>query len=134
MYFYNIGYSTCEESYYRQVSHNDRFTHKQLQAMITKCLLTAVKPVAKPHSKYAHQRHPSFEDLMGSEELFWHEMFALGFSPVSFEEEVSVFGWASPLGGKDNWENHSGDTTKQIVKDIKRAYATWRKGRKCTKK
>ncbi len=93
-YLYDIGYGTHEESEYIQWRHDEKFTIAQLKEIVTDALCAALLAKRDPASAYSHERHPTFQDLMGSD-TFISALVARGFSRVDFEASFYVFGWAA---------------------------------------
>ena len=124
MYIYNVGYGTCEESEFWQLLHEKKFTAKQLNKIIEDCILEVLVQIADPTSEYEHLRSPSFQHIMNDrdrsdkyENRFLKAMEDQGFQKIKFEQEWSVFGWASALD-KDDWKGHTDKDQKALTNRI----------------
>lgn len=136
MYFYNIGYHSCEESSYREFVHEKKFSKGELFDIVEDCLYTCLKIEAREkeelRGKYAteedsfiYDRSPSLQDILGATNdrgyVFVEEMGKRGFRRVEYEQNLSLFGWASSLDPQD-WDGHTDEDTREMITRLKERY------------
>ena len=114
-YIYNIGYHSYEESEYTQLSHSKKYTLRDIQKIMNKASIKAIKKMKKSDKHfYIH----NFQDI-------YFEVIALlisdyGFEKLSFEVNWDCFGWAS-IFSEDDWEIARDKNLKELTKAIKNA-------------
>lgn len=131
MFFYNVGYGTCEESEYWQFTHKGLYTEAELEQIVQDCMLEVLVKAAKPKAKWSHQRSPKIQDVMGDshgirkngellriENRFLMAMERRGFKQVKFDRTISLFGWASCLDPKD-WRSYTCPEQRKFVKTLR---------------
>jgi len=128
LYLYNIGYGTCEESADWQYYHREKYTEEQLTQIVEDCLLVVLLEKKKPFSKWEHQQHPSFQDLMG-EEAFHKELQKRGFQHIRFESHFYCFGWMQ-ADVPDSWDGHSSNEDKALAERLKKRWEEARHGKR----
>jgi hypothetical protein len=127
MPIYEVGYSTCEESEYLQLHHEQTFTPKQLQDIVQDCMVAVLKKIVRPKSAYKHSRSPSVQDVFGEfdrkhERVFFrHELEKRGFTKIKVEAGAYLFGWASAIDHKD-WDGNTSENHKKSVKGIRKKF------------
>jgi hypothetical protein len=137
MYFYDIGYGTCEESQYWQFFHSEKFTEEELCNKIKQCfevvldntkfVLETDKHGYKDYTGYLkaksgeeeilsvyEDRGPSIQNIMMSTRF--HEALAdAGFVKIKFEAHLSLFGW-SHTADERSFSDYTGDVSKEVLK------------------
>lgn len=137
MYFYEIGYGTCEESQYWHFYHAEKFTEEELRNKIKQCfevvldntkfVLETDKHGYKDYTGYLKTKSgeeeilsvyedegPSIQDFMMSTRF--HEALAdAGFVKMKFEAHLSLFGWAR-TADESSFSGYTGDGTKETLK------------------
>ena len=135
-YLYNIGYYSCEESRYRQYFHEQKFSNKELNALIADCLEDVLKGVLRRGAPQGI----TFQSLMEMDQIWIkkrkeyvlvHPSFEValrqrGFRPAKFTAEFRIFGWASSveLGG---WSSYTDDQEVKLQEHLKAVYDEWMK-------
>lgn len=124
MYTYKIGYTSCEESYYLELTHEQKFAEEELADMIADAML----PRYLEHLKYQEQRtkehDPTTRDWVHHAQLgslmfgrgFEEALGKMGFKRIEYDRVLTIWGWTSvsktphSIGGGDVEE-----TEKRII-------------------
>ena len=111
MYFYRIGYHSCEDSSYSILYHEKKFTHDEIGHMIAEIVKEMYPTTAYKH-KWGDNVEISdqFEMFictfkLENKSVAEHLVEKYGFNFVKFEEEWSAFGWAS-VTDKEDWRSY----------------------------
>jgi len=115
MYLYKIGYTSCEENGFWDLSHTEKFTQDDLTNMIAEAIV-ALKPEINNEYDYTKDLQEYFEHYEGDTIASWL-IKNKGFKAVDFQEVWSGFGWASVFDIKD-WDEYRHDTDKDLVKKV----------------
>ena len=111
-YFYSIGYYSCEESRYEQLSHTKKFSHQQITKMIAEGCI-ALWP------KREHVDALKFQDLMSDFDKMDIIAWLIknkGFKKVK-QTTWSCFGWADVMN-KGSWEEERGELDDDLCDAI----------------
>lgn len=105
-YIYSLGYSSYEESFYKQFSHEQKFSQQEFDKIIIDLSVTILK-----------ERK---EDLISFQHIFFEVIEKLkekGFKELKFTAKFNVFGWANLLDPND-WKSDREKQLNQITKEI----------------
>jgi hypothetical protein len=124
VYLYNIGYGTCEESSYKQYSHEKKFSEQELRDIVKECIIAVIEHYAGRFGKggyhetcfHVSDSGPQFDEIM-NEPMFEELLIERGFNPSKFEARFDTFGWASAMDDTD-WEGHTGEEDKKLQHEI----------------
>ena len=135
MYCYKIGYGSYEESSYKELEHEEKFTDKQITKMIGEAIIDLWDDRWKDQHEYVEKEKAEFvEKYIGCEyeEGFFHELMTIeyffeneniwnwlienkGFKKIIYEVDWSIFGWEN-LAEKDSWESDRGEC--KVIRDM----------------
>ncbi|VVB76342.1 Uncharacterised protein [Candidatus Tiddalikarchaeum anstoanum] len=109
MNFYDIGYSTYEESEYKQLVHKVKYTQDEFENIITTIIADILK-------------NDSTKDEESFQNIFYNVVEELvknyGFKKLDFAARIDFFGWARILDETD-WKGQRGNVLEKLTKDIK---------------
>ena len=94
MYYYQVGYGTCEESHFITVASEKKLSEAELDELFLGALLQVRPKVKNSDSDFERDKNPSFQHLIDSE-YFIPALKDAGLTPVEYEQKSSVFGWAA---------------------------------------
>jgi hypothetical protein len=111
MYNYKIGYYSCEESEYFELSHKKKFSNEEITEMIA----TICRDLIEEEKKDEISLKPSFQYMV--EEVKEGLIAKYNFEEVKYEVNWSVFGWADLLDEND-WKEESDETLVGLRKRL----------------
>lgn len=107
MYNYKIGYNTMEESSFGEYQHKQRFTKDQLMVIIEDALYSAYNPDV--------QFKGNIGEIMN--DLNFHKfLLSKGFTPLKYENHVTLFGWNSVDADDGIWEVSSNSERDMLIR------------------
>ena len=116
MYLYKIGYTSCEESGFWDLWHEQKFTQDDLTNMIAEAIIALKPQIHKDDEEYTDNLQEYFEHYKRENIASWL-IENKGFKSVDFQEIWSAFGWASVFDIND-WESYRDETDKKLVAKI----------------
>ncbi|VVB81324.1 Uncharacterised protein [uncultured archaeon] len=93
-YLYSVGYHTYEESDYRQLCHERKFSQQEFEDIVTRTTAKIIK-------EYSKSERITFQDVLWS---VVKELEKDGFQQASFAGKFHVFGWAD-IRDKKDWKS-----------------------------
>jgi hypothetical protein len=140
MYYYDIGYGTCEESSFVTLTHEKKVTQDDLHQMIKKICIELYQEFhtdsdqftddgEKWHSLEKMFDHCTFQDLWNTHRFPRDEdqvsivdklIKDYGFQRIKYEAEIAYFGWASL--DKVDWTGHTDELTQDLQKAVIEVY------------
>jgi len=142
MYIYNVGYGTYEESSYTQFISARQLDKSELSSVVEDCLFECLKFTIKKDISFQQQNpdpdpyyhrdtitadntkitSPTMQDLFYTYdekhgEIFKSEMAKRDLKPVEFEQNFSVFGWASSVDST-SWGDQSDDESRSLANKL----------------
>jgi hypothetical protein len=116
-FFYNIGYTTCEESCTIHCMHEEVFSEDELFQIVEDCVYDILVEHKNPGGA-------NFEDIVHKHGPSGYSPFvkaleSRGFTVPRPAKEAFVFGWASCTDPND-WSGHTYDRHKQMQANLAR--------------
>lgn len=110
MYTYKIGYNTMEESSFMEYKHEQQFTHDQLMDIIEEALCST-------YNADTHFRG-NIAEIMDDPDFDKH-LLSKGFIHLTYENNVTLFGWNNIDADDGIWDGPTPDKEKDMIIRIK---------------
>jgi hypothetical protein len=137
MYCYKIGYNSYEESNYKELEHEEKFTDKQITEMVGEAIIDLWDDRWEDQYAWVEKEKKEFKEKYENceyEEDFFYELMVIedffedtsniwnwlienkGFKKITYTVDWSIFGWDN-LAKRDSWKNEKGKHSK-VIRDM----------------
>ena len=128
MFFYKIGYGTCEESSFFEFSSPNKLSREELVNLFLeaakKTYLELLFERDRVNKEYVQHNTKDAGELTEERPLSWQDIIDSRFfiealkesklEPIKYSEKVSVFGWANCID-PDDWAKYLDKEDKQMA-------------------
>ena len=137
IYFYEVGYGSCEDSGSIQLYHTTAFSKDEFTEMVKQCSVKPAKDELENQLNYCARREMYDAALDSSDPRFgrkhlpnvqFDSIYAkvaeqlctiYGFLEVEYKEQVYFFGWSN-LMAEESWTGHVGVEDKAFAKFLQK--------------
>ena len=107
-YFYNVGYTTEEESSYLAFRSTKLVSKEELGKVVAECMVETAMEYRNHEVCLVMPNFKAFVEAMRKRDFF----------PLEYDAEFSLFGWSDILNPERGWNRHREEEETEFLRGI----------------